>query len=648
MTVELDQNNSRSHTPTAEGANTDNNSDKDAVKKFMDSVSQQSPKAPDDAKSDAVEGTPSDTTLNHGDTPTSSDSPMSTVKKAKKNLGQEKKELKRNRASHNRLQSEFGWQMTLQAAKKEMPPAVLELEEKLDKAPNGDVSNVEKALDGEDKGETPPTMKKKLEPEPVSVEELKPPSIHRKDKSDTGSTSSKLSKNLAKKEFGWQLALQENVGSITSKSSKDLLLNNQQIDGLPNSQDDGAKTPSQFSLHSPSPQKPPSDAKFVVNDLDAVIKRGENGHSLDPSGSSSVQLATTPSASTLSPRQKREFLMPDLQPLPNQGSLKSRIDLEEQLRNPVRSEFGWQVGLASKSLTFPLSKPSLWTPPVDDPSTSEFGAFANNIATAAAQWLRGADWRDVGGSDGPSEPDIRTREPAEAGEYSCQLCFANLPVNDARGIEGCDHQYCLSCFQSYILEALSGETFPIHCPACDPEADARGVVTESSILASNLFPNDVERYYVLQLRARPVEVECPECRNVEEVSWISFNNRTWSSCSSCFYRWCKACHKVMLRGGGGTHVCVQIDAKEPRKKRKEAWKQPRFCPGCGVRSTTETVGKKSNAVPCLTRGCHCYFCYVCGGVMADGATPTDVRSAITAHNRANPACAPSKHECTIQ
>jgi hypothetical protein len=332
------------------------------------------------------------------------------------------------------LQSEFGWQLGLQDVR-----IVTPLKEKVEE-------ELLKIQDGAAEPEPEPEPK----PEPAPSGSQTPLKSHNKDASTSKLlVSPKLSnRDLSKKDFGWQMSLQEEVGGMT----------------LPMSPKSAVTTFSEAdSRHKPQSSLGGSTSVVSLNN------KAQNASNTNLSQKSGLSNGGRKS--------------------PNSNASSSRAEIERQ--KPVRADFGWQMGLAAKSMTLPLSpkrevefKSELnasssnlqqsshtvgYAAPSASPlAASEFGALKEKEAEAEAAEVAKEEEATPDLEEGSSNGNAgKEASPATPDVVDCEYCFGPAVVDELITVaSGCGHKVCRHCIRWYIIHDLEERLFPIPCPVC--------------------------------------------------------------------------------------------------------------------------------------------------------------------------------------
>ncbi|KAJ2914667.1 hypothetical protein MD484_g5784, partial [Candolleomyces efflorescens] len=471
----------------------------------------------------------------------------------------------RSAPSHNRLQSEFGWQLGLKDVR-----IVTPLKEKVEE----EALNVQ---DGAAEPEPEPAPKPEHKPEPAPTSSQTPMKAHSKDTSASKlSVSPKVSnRDLSKKDFGWQMALQEEVGAMT----------------LPMSPKSGVTTFSEAdSRHKPQSSLGGSTSVVSFNN------KAQNSSNTNLSQKSGLSNGGRKS--------------------PNSNASSSRAEIERQ--KPVRADIGWQMGLAAKSMTLPLSprrdvefnktelNPSSnnlqqsshtvgYAAPSASPlAASEFGALKEDKSAEKADEEETKPDLGEGSSDGNAGEEGNAATPDVV---DCEYCFGPAVVDELITVaSGCGHKV-------YITLDLMKNTL-------------------------GFSESDIERFQQLEFQTLPVTLKCPTCKSEATVPRQDVMTSKTLKCSSqaCYRSWCRGCHQEVR--DGEVHMCK---SKMQRREKMLGKKGSRYCPGC------QTLAKKpvanDNHMVCSSTLCGMHFCFKCGEVIADTVKGQDIERYAFIHYR---------------
>ncbi|TFK26233.1 hypothetical protein FA15DRAFT_667731 [Coprinopsis marcescibilis] len=478
--------------------------------------------------------------------------------------------------SKARVQSEFGWQMALQNQRLTFstPPDLHKVEE----PPGAPMIHIESVDD--DGSDDPPIIQHK------GITDARSSAKSVVYAQGFVASDSSKAKELASKDIGWQLALQNiTMGQTESNISID------QDEFLP-----------------PNPA-------FLGH------RRGSSDNILLNSGKAErTLLSQTHSSQTL------------------------RSDAQRQ--KPVRDDFSWQLGLAAKSLTLPLTRTtSNILGGSDSVKRSDFGELfvsgSSALATGSSlEQGKGARPGIVTAKQEKSTSRMRITIDEGHAREMCSQCLDFFSTDNLVVMGGCGHCFCVPCARRLILDKLELATFPITCAACIRFGNIfPGQVSVELLYMVNLPEREADKFRRFQLASTTINVRCKGCKTEGPISRERWYYGKIQRCHNmeCEYTWCKACHEELKPMS--KHECknYKIDALLKRN----GWRR---CPGC--QTSIQRPRNPSNHIVCPTPGCLFHFCYKCGDIIADEMTvsPGVLAEAVTLHYRR---CSPEA-KCVIQ
>jgi len=206
----------------------------------------------------------------------------------------------------------------------------------------------------------------------------------------------------------------------------------------------------------------------------------------------------------------------------------------------------------------------------------------------------------------PEEPDLKLALSLKPRE--CSLCLEEVDVDFMQSLS-CSHEFCRTCLQEYLQNALKSRELPFVCPAIDCKKE----IVEADlvlILDSKLIEEYSNHTLSKFIENHPDTYSCcptPDCPYLFFFSEGEFDFH----CPKCKQRYCLKCQVTYHTGS--TCEAYRKWMKENGKAEElfsefvvgMKWKQ---CPGC-----KKWVEKNKGCDHIICR-CGFEFCYKCGGV----------------------------------
>lgn len=197
---------------------------------------------------------------------------------------------------------------------------------------------------------------------------------------------------------------------------------------------------------------------------------------------------------------------------------------------------------------------------------------------------------------------------------SCQICFDEVPMDDACQLSDCGHRFCASCFTQFLTLKISegsvsltcffetnamAKGAPAVCGAAIAHEDIKQLVAPSVLAKFEKFRFNQSHTYARQ---------CPHC----DHSQVCHGPEV----PQCV---CIACDRPFCFTHGNTHdagmSCTQYDKQQVRADKRNHRMIKRIskrCPQC--QSPVEKNGG-CNHMRCVT--CRTDFCWLCGEALSE-------------------------------
>lgn len=193
-------------------------------------------------------------------------------------------------------------------------------------------------------------------------------------------------------------------------------------------------------------------------------------------------------------------------------------------------------------------------------------------------------------------------------------------------IQPCRHVFCRDCNRQHILTKIRDHRFPIFCASCTTGTNPSEIGND--ILQIVGIPDkEYAEFEEMQLAAFSVLLHCKKCQSSVFVDRAELQAAKIIVCPlpTCNYVWCKACQQE-IEVGGPQHSC-DGSSELNHLMNERGWKH---CPGCQTPIQKEDG---CNHMTCVSRGCNTHFCYVCGQLIVQSASGSEIKNAVQAHYR---------------
>ncbi|KAF8967727.1 hypothetical protein BDZ97DRAFT_1656009 [Flammula alnicola] len=229
--------------------------------------------------------------------------------------------------------------------------------------------------------------------------------------------------------------------------------------------------------------------------------------------------------------------------------------------------------------------------------------------------------------------------------FQCAICLEELQIDHIAQFASCKHSFCRDCLRTHVISTLNQRRYPILCPACSAgNAHEPSSVDDYMFQVLGLTDSDFEILQELQLAAHSVVLHCRKCKETMFVDRSEYQANSVIVCPlpACSHVWCKNCQQDVIIGGP-QHSCDGSSELEHLMKNR-GW---RHCPGC---QTPIQKVSGCNHMQCLSPGCNTqvfflctmgicsdnafrHFCYVCGQMITQSVSRSEISSATSAHFR---------------
>ena len=223
----------------------------------------------------------------------------------------------------------------------------------------------------------------------------------------------------------------------------------------------------------------------------------------------------------------------------------------------------------------------------------------------------------------PSFTTSAAETGAEAAAATCPICFDSVP--HALSLSGgqCEHTYCGTCLQGFVLEKLGSHQVTddeMHCPECSKPSDTatvKGLLVQLPAADDDAVSPLVKWQRLRALRADTSAVACPGCCAV----CLPPESASKTSSAFCLGRqpkesteWqCAECQLIFCGRHGTAHPgqnCHEFELEQARAlKLNEDYlgsAAVHSCPSCA-----NPIEKNGGCMHMTCSQCHYEFCWCC-------------------------------------